>query len=230
MPRSPRRRRRARGAARPAACLSLAAIGLALASIPTAVADPAADHANSPDARVADTRVADAKLVDDGAGGDRRQGVPRLAARRCRASQPSARDGRPATLPTIDPAAIPWDEIAGFMREHSPLKWERWEQYNRAYGGGHGPGARGWRPGPAAAPKCGKRSRKGFATSTAQLKKIESADAGEYKLMVRRVELEDKVFGAQAEFRAAPAMPRSRGPPPGKSRSTSTTCSPCRTR
>lgn len=180
-----RRCRRAGGVARLAAGLSLAATGFALASISTALADPAADHGKPADGQSADTQAETAAKTFPGS-------------RPADASRPNARarNGRPATLPTTDPAALPWDEIAVFMRQHSPLKWERWDQFDRAYSsrGAGGPGA-------SRRAEMRQKLEEGIRDQYAQLKKIESADADEYQLMVRRVELEDKVFGAQAEFR-----------------------------
>ena len=202
------------GVARLAAGLSLAATGFALASIPTALADPAADHGKPADGQSADTQAETAAKTFPGS-------------RPADASRPNARarNGRPATLPTTDPAALPWDEIAGFMRQHSPLKWERWEQFDRAYSS-RGAG------GPARSRRAEMRQKleEGIRDQYAQLKKIESADADEYQLMVRRVELEDKVFGAQAEFRRGVGDAAKQCSPRSKSNSTSARYSLCRTR
>jgi hypothetical protein len=164
-------------AARLAVALSLGAIGLALASIPAAIADPVDNHPQPDEDKAA--AAAQTLLADRTADG------PRAGAR--------ARDGRPATAPTIDPAAIPWDEIAAFMRQHSPLKWERWEQFDRMY---PGPARGGWDRG-----EMKQRLQDGIRAQYAQLKRIESIDSDEYKLEVRRVELEDKIFGAAVDFK-----------------------------
>src|SRR3954452_2520178 len=82
-----------------AAGLSLAAIGLAFTSLP-AGGEPTATAAPAPATQPADAQA-------------------QAAAQPIRGSR-AADPARPAAAP--DPAEIPWDEIAAFMRQHSPLK------------------------------------------------------------------------------------------------------------
>ena len=164
-----------------AAGLSLAVLGLAFTSLP-AGGEPA-PAAPAPATQPADAQAQSAAQPIRGA----RAADPAHPGARVRDGRPNA--GTAAAAP--DPAEISWDEIAAFMRQHSPQKWERWEQFNRQY---PGPGGRG---------DMKQRLEDGIRGQYAQLKKIESADAEEYKLNVRRVEIEDKIFGTVADFKHA---------------------------
>lgn len=183
--RAPRPRRAGRTACL-AAGLSLAAIGLAFTPLP-AQGDPAttapAEHSQPADSQA---QQAAQPLRGSGAADAARAGA-------------RARDGRPTTGPALDPAAIPWDEIAAFMRQHSPLKWERWEQFNRV------------NPGSSRGEEVRQQVRDGIRGQYAQLKKIESADPDEYKLEVHRVEIEDGMFGAAADYRRGAGDAAKRG-------------------
>src|SRR4051812_10270219 len=109
--RAPRPRRAGRTACL-AAGLSLAAIGFAFTSLPVHGEPPTTAPATAPAER---SNPADAEAQP--------------AAQPMRGAR--VRDGRPTTGPGVDAAAIPWAEIAEFMGEHSRLKWQRWEQYER---------------------------------------------------------------------------------------------------
>jgi hypothetical protein len=168
---APRRRRRAAGTVCLAAGLSLAAIGVAFTSLPahgesaTAAPAPATQPAADAQAQPAAQRSRAADPVRPG---------------------PRMRDERPTPAPAAD---IPWDEIAAFMRQHSPLKWERWEQFNHKYPAGYGRG------------DLKQRLEDGIRGQYAELKKVKGVDPVEYELDVRRVEIEDKIFGANADYR-----------------------------